>query len=195
MYDDLKVLATSGPARVRVWGTCMWASMPLVRPGFEFDPYTELPTETRFRIRMVQQYSNREVDNTNNGNPKFQFSTSGIATQTNKLEVAKSALDIIRVVPNPYYGFSQYETSQLDNIVKITNLPPRCQITIYSTNGTLVRQIRKDNADTFVQWDLRNQYNVPIASGVYLIHIDAGDAGEKVIKWFGALRPVDLNSF
>jgi hypothetical protein len=30
---------------------------------------------------------------------------------------------------------------------------------------------------------------------VYIIHVDAGDLGEKVVKWFGALRPVDLNSF
>ncbi len=195
LYNDLKNMGTNVGARVRVWGSVMWASMPTVRPGFEFDPYSELPTRTRFRIRMVQQYANRVVDDSNEGDPKFQFSTAGIATSTNNRQVAESALDIIRAVPNPYYGFSQYETSQLDNIIKITNLPPRCQITIYSTNGTLIRQIRKDNAETYVQWDLRNQYNVPIASGVYLIHVDAGEAGEKVIKWFGALRPVDLNSF
>jgi hypothetical protein len=36
---------------------------------------------------------------------------------------------------------------------------------------------------------------VPIASGVYIIHVDAGALGEKIVKWFGALRPVDLNSF
>jgi hypothetical protein len=98
-------------------------------------------------------------------------------------------------VPNPYHGFSKYETSQLDNTVKITNLPPKCKISIYSTNGTLIRQISKDNSDTWVPWDLRNQYSVPISSGVYIIHIDAGDIGETVIKWFGALRPVDLNAF
>jgi hypothetical protein len=34
-----------------------------------------------------------------------------------------NALDSIKVVPNPYYGFSQYETSQFTNTVKITNLP------------------------------------------------------------------------
>ena len=198
LYTELNTLETNPTAKTRIWGTLMWASVPLLRPGFSFDPYTELPTETRFRIRMTTQYGNRKVaaNGTDDlGYPRFQFSTANIATKTQQLEVAKSALDLIRVVPNPYYGFSRYETSQLDNIVKITNLPPRCVITIYSTNGTLIRQIRKDNADTWVPWDLRNQYNVPIASGIYLIHIDAGDAGEKIIKWFGALRPVDLNSF
>jgi len=198
LYNEFKTLGTSPTSKSRVWGTLMWASVPLLRPGFSFDPYTELPTETKFKIRMTTQYGNRKVaanGTTDPGYPKFQFNTAGIATKTSQLDVATSALDLIRVVPNPYYGFSRYETSQLDNIVKITNLPPRCVITIYTTNGTMVRQIRKDNADTWAQWDLRNQYNVPISSGIYIIHIDAGDAGEKVLKWFGALRPVDLNSF
>ena len=125
-----------------------------------------------------------------------QFNTSNIATKTFIDSVGSSALETIRVVPNPYYGFSAYEGSQLDNIiVKITNLPETCTISIFSTSGTLVRQLRKDNSLTFIEWDLKNTYNVPIASGVYIIHVDAGDLGEKVVKWFGALRPVDLNSF
>jgi hypothetical protein len=48
---------------------------------------------------------------------------------------------------------------------------------------------------TYVEWDLKNTYSVPIASGVYIIHVDPGELGEKIVKWFGALRPVDLNSF
>jgi hypothetical protein len=68
-------------------------------------------------------------------------------------------------------------------------------ITIFGTNGTQIRQIRKDSELTFVEWDMKNDYNVPIASGVYIVHIDAGELGEKVVKWFGALRPVDLNAF
>ena len=42
--------------------------------------------------------------------------------------VPTSVLDVINVVPNPYYAFSQYETSKLDNRVKITNLPEVCTI-------------------------------------------------------------------
>jgi len=55
--------------------------------------------------------------------------------------------------------------------------------------------LRKDNSMTYVEWDMKNTYNVPIASGVYIIHVDAGELGEKIVKWFGAMRPVDLNSF
>ena len=183
-------------ARANFWRACRWVGMPTLRKGLDFNPYAELPTETRIRIRMNSSYQNKELaDAPNGGVPQFQFNTSNIATRTYESTVGSSALETIRVVPNPYYGFSSYEASQLDNIVKITNLPETCVINIFSTSGTLIRQLRKDNSLTYVEWDLKNTYNVPIASGVYIIHVDAGALGEKIVKWFGALRPVDLNSF
>ena len=125
----------------------------------------------------------------------YQFNTEDIATQTNNNDVAKSALDLINVVPNPYYGFSSYETDQLDNRVKITNLPEKCTVSIYTVNGTLIRQITKDETKTSVDWDMKNFAGIPIAGGVYLIHVKAPGIGEKVVKWFGVQRPVDLNAF
>ena len=131
----------------------------------------------------------------NDDYPAYRFNTSDIATITSDIETAENALDLIRVVPNPYYAYSGYEVNQLDNRVKITNLPERCTISIYTVNGTLVRQYTKDETDTYVDWDLKNFAGIPIAGGVYLIHVNAPGIGEKVVKWFGALRPVDLNSF
>jgi hypothetical protein len=125
----------------------------------------------------------------------YTFTTDDIVTETNNTEEAKSALDMINVVPNPYYGFSGYETNQLDNRVKITNLPEKCTVSIYTVNGTLIRQYSKDNQDTYLDWDLKNFKRIPISGGVYLIHVKVDGVGEKVVKWFGVLRPVDLNSF
>jgi hypothetical protein len=48
---------------------------------------------------------------------------------------------------------------------------------------------------SYQDWDLKNDYGIPIASGVYIIHVDAPGIGEKVIKWFGAMRPIDLTNF
>ncbi|MCX6257669.1 MAG: T9SS type A sorting domain-containing protein [Bacteroidia bacterium] len=127
--------------------------------------------------------------------PEYTFSTSDIATKKNDNNAAKSALDLINIVPNPYYGYSPYENNQLDNLVKITNLPQQCTISIYNVNGTLIRRFKKDSGITYQEWDLKNQYSIPIASGVYIIYVKADGVGEKVIKWFGALRPVDLNAF
>ncbi|TAL60051.1 MAG: T9SS C-terminal target domain-containing protein [Bacteroidetes bacterium] len=147
-----------------------------------------------------------------NGNlPMYTFSTNGIATHTGENELAIEALDFIRVVPNPYYAYSNYETSSLDNRVKITNLPEICTVSIYNLSGTLIRKYKKGEAkvnltpkeatssatwhDGSIDWDLKNSVNIPISSGVYIIHVEVPGVGEKVVKWFGVMRPIDLDSF
>jgi hypothetical protein len=131
----------------------------------------------------------------NNNYPAFTFSTEALSVQKQEFAYGENAMDKINVVPNPYYGYSQYEQEQLDNIVKITNLPESCIVSVYSVNGNLVRRFNKDNSDTFIIWDLKNQYDVSIASGMYIIHIKSPELGEKVVKWFGSMRPIDLNAF
>jgi hypothetical protein len=138
-----------------------------------------------------------KVANPKNDNyPFYSFNTKNIATIKESKFAGENALNLINVVPNPYYAYSEYELNQLTNLVKITNLPVTCTVSIYNINGTLIRRIQKDDKKaTYLDWDLKNNTGIPIASGLYYIHVDAGDLGEKTIKWFGALRPVDLNAF
>lgn len=135
---------------------------------------------------------------TNHGLPYYTFSTKGFAAQTNE-QFAKKALDIVNIVPNPYYAFSTYEDpgNALDTRIKITNLPKRCTINIYSIDGVLVRSIKRDDGTkTYEEWDLKNDAKVPIVSGIYLIHIYATDLGEeRMLKWYGVMRPADYDSF
>ncbi len=51
------------------------------------------------------------------------------------------------------------------------------------------------HSESINDWDLKNQSNIPVASGVYIIHVDVPDVGEKVLKWFGVMRPIDLDTF
>lgn len=148
---------------------------------------------------------------TNGFNPLYTFGTEDLDNTTNNTSVASSALDLINVVPNPYYAFSSYEENQLDNRIKITNLPPNCKVTILTMSGTIVRQFKRDvqkdnssgavvepgktNSDTSIDWDLKNFKNIPVASGMYLIHVEAPGLGEKTLKWFGMIRPIDLDTF
>lgn len=128
--------------------------------------------------------------------PLYEFSTDGLETLTNQNTVAKNALELVRAVPNPYFAYSEYELTQLDNRIRIVNLPEKCTVSIYTTNGTLIRKINKDDVVfPYIEWDLKNQANVPIAGGLYYIHVNVPGVGEKVIKWFGVLRPIDLDSF
>ena len=130
-----------------------------------------------------------------NADPYYSFSTADIQTATSSNDAAVNALDLINIVPNPYYAYSGYEKATLDNIVKITNLPDQCKVTIYTLNGTLIRKFNKDDTKTSIDWDLKNQARIPIASGIYIIHVDVPNVGEKVLKWFGVMRPIDLESY
>ena len=65
---------------------------------------------------------------------KLQY--SDLKTETNSNEAAVNALDLINVVPNPYYAYSAYEKNQIENRVKFTNLPEKCTIRIYTVSGT-----------------------------------------------------------
>jgi hypothetical protein len=204
-----------------LFATVMWVGMPLAtcfesgnaNVALENKSQSLIPTDATVSIRIRKPYSAKWSNNeagvnenpVNDNNPMYQFSIdAGLATILGHTETAQSALDNITVVPNPYYAFSLYEQDQIQNLVKITNLPPDCYITIYALDGTVVRKLRGPSASlvsgggtalTSVDWDLKNHKGLPIAGGVYLIHIKADGVGEKLIKWFGALRPVDLNSF
>ncbi|OFZ16857.1 MAG: hypothetical protein A3D92_24095 [Bacteroidetes bacterium RIFCSPHIGHO2_02_FULL_44_7] len=115
-----------------------------------------------------------------------------IRTETGSADQLTNVLDLINVVPNPYYAYSEYEKSRLDTRVKITNLPERCTIKIYTVNGKLVRSFQKDSPITSLDWDLNNHKGIPVAGGVYLIHIEVPDIGEVVLKFFGGMRQIDL---
>lgn len=182
------------------YATAMWVNIPLAVSGQEW-----LNNDVKIRLRVSKPYErwySTPLDSlsavqtgVNHHYPMYSFSTEGIATVTNDVKKAKSDLDYINVVPNPYYAFSSYEANQLDNRIKIVNLPPKCIVTIYNMSGTMIRQYTKDNSQTAIEWDLKNYAGIPIAGGIYLIHVKAEGYGEKVIKWFGSLRPIDLNAF
>ena len=190
----------------RAFRDCAWVGSALSNPDFPMLSVEDglIPNETRVSLRVARpydKYSNVVIDTDNitnaqnNWDPLYRFSTSDVATRTEQNPVLVEMLEEINVVPNPYYAYSQYETNKLDNRVKIVNLPEVCTVRIYNLSGTLVRTYDKADPLTYVDWDLKNEANVPIAGGVYIIHIDVPGVGQAVRKWFGVMRPVDLDNF
>jgi len=179
-----------------VYKDAAWVAVPLGVDNQEF-----LSNELKIRIRVNRPYAKfyNASDSTEtavNGNrPLYSFNTGDLYAKRNQGETAKSALDLINVVPNPYYAYSGYEKNQLDNRVKITNLPQDCKIRIYTTSGILVRTYSKADPSTSLDWDLKNQAGISISSGVYIIHVEVPGVGEKVVKFFGVMRPIDLDTF
>ncbi|MDX2002274.1 MAG: hypothetical protein SFW35_07570 [Chitinophagales bacterium] len=196
-----------------VYQHIMWVTMPIVDSRYPLASLADglIPDNNTatIRLRVRRPYTQFVVDGSNQGFNKYQFSTYGLEATTNQAQVATDACDLIKAVPNPYYAYSAYETSQLDNKIKITNLPANSTVSIYTIEGTLIRRFSRSvsqvtsegsstdvvNLDNTLDWDLKNFKNIPISSGVYLIHIQSDGVCEKVIKWFGVMRPTDLDTF
>ena len=210
------------PDMLRLWRSCAWVGYPKLNVDYypeykDFSPTDNksfIATDVRVKLRVSSKYdklntldsdldgirddasssANSGTGSDNNWNPVYEFSTADLAVQQGVNSAAEDACSLLNVVPNPYYAYSNYEFDKLDNVIKIVNLPTVCDIKIYTVNGTLVRTFKKDDPNTYLNWDLKNQFNIPISSGIYLIHIKS-DACEKVLKWFGVIRPPDLDSF
>lgn len=170
-----------------VYGNLAWISYPMLAPGQKL-----LSTDVTIKLRVNKEYKNYVATNVNQGRPTYSWNMDEIATQTGNRQALSEVLEMINVVPNPYLAYSEYEKSRLDTRVKIVNLPDVCTVTIYSSNGKLIRQFKKDSPVTSVDWDLNNHARIPVASGMYLIHVQVPDVGERVLKAFIGVRQVDL---
>ncbi|MBT4053255.1 MAG: T9SS type A sorting domain-containing protein, partial [Bacteroidetes Order II. Incertae sedis bacterium] len=128
----------------------------------------------------------------------FSFSTDGLGAQARDEGQQIAALDDIGIVPNPYKGASSYEVSQLVDQVRFTNMPDQATIRIFTLAGTLVRTLEKNSASAMFPWDLSTEDNLPIASGMYIIHIETnieGKTQEKVLKFGVVKKRVQLNAY
>jgi hypothetical protein len=189
-----------------------WTTIPVINEGSSLTSIEEglIPTELRIQLRVDNPYQVEEGTNEFQGYPTYRFKLDGLGSEDVVAgPTAETALDNINVVPNPYYGYSAYEISQFSNTIKITNLPAKSTVTIYSLDGKFIRQYKRDEVGTYIppsrpsaginttqvspalEWDLKNNKGIPVASGVYLIHVDAEGLGERVIKWFGVARKFD----
>jgi hypothetical protein len=187
-----------------------WAGIGLKTPGVDLLSYADglIPTETVVSLRVDNPYNTELGTNDNATFPSYEFKIEGLeAGELTTEDEINNQLDMINVVPNPYLGYSNYEVSQFNNTVKITNLPAKCVVTIYSLDGQFIRQYNRDEVEIpnsgansglqssqinpAIEWDLRNSAAIPVSSGVYLIHVAAEGLGERVIKWFGVNRQFD----
>ena len=209
LYNSLMAIQNTvkdqvaGNLKQNFYRLAMWVGIPMGIEGTEWLPEGN---DCRIRIRVAKPYDAgyaniplKQQDESlmiNNLYPKYEFEIEGMNPTQNDPVKTEEDLNLITVVPNPYYAYSQYEGNALTNRVKIANLPKRCVVTIFTINGTKVRQFKKDNDDPNIDWDLTNYANTPVASGFYLIHVkDLTSGGERTIKFFGAMRKIDLNTF
>jgi hypothetical protein len=118
----------------------------------------------------------------------FEFTTD---TQKVDPGLAKSQLDRIKVVPNPYVAAAAWEerntyaSGRGPRSLHFNHLPQVCTIRIYTVSGELVATIQHNSQmlDGSAEWNMLTRDNLSISYGIYLYHVDAPGIGEKVGKF------------
>ncbi len=188
-----------------------WAGMMMALPNQKMLSYKDglIPNDLTVKLRVNNPYAPLKGKGTNNNHPAYQFKLeSKTPLALANAPQIDSSLNMINIVPNPYYGYSAYEINELSTTVKITNLPPKSTVTVYTLDGRYIRQFQRDEraspynttqnlgtrAKQFapdLEWDMKNDKGIPVASGVYLIHIAAEGLGQRTLKFFAINRQFD----
>tara|TARA_B100000315_G_scaffold260651_1_gene323724 strand:+ start:2128 stop:5337 length:3210 start_codon:yes stop_codon:yes gene_type:complete len=96
-------------------------------------------------------------------------------------------LSSVQVVPNPYIVHSMFPETEYLKLIRFTNLPSKCTITIFTISGEKVTQIEHENEDEgYITWDLRTVNNQEISPGLYLYVVESGK--QKHIGKFAVVR-------
>lgn len=123
--------------------------------------------------------------------PDGTLESSKFYTMTNAparlLRPAGSKLSDIRIVPNPYNILSkelQFGGSNSDRIM-FYNIPPFCEIKIYTERGDLIKTINHDNGSGDEPWNSVTSSGQVVVSGIYIAHIrvtqDHSDNSGKLV--------------
>ncbi|HID38800.1 MAG TPA: T9SS type A sorting domain-containing protein [Calditrichaeota bacterium] len=113
---------------------------------------------------------------------KYYFTAPAVTYSTEKAQVDVAK---INVFPNPYYANNPQESNHLNHFVTFNHLPGKAVFRIFNLAGVLIRKLEKNDDSQFFRWDLKNRNNIPVASGVYIVHIELPELGKiKILKVF-----------
>jgi len=99
---------------------------------------------------------------------QFDFSSHKIVAAA-----ASQNMNKIRVVPNPYLGYAEWESIPGENKLQFANLPDRCTIRIYTLAGEMIRTLPHEDGTGTEDWDMLSEAGRGIASGVYLFNVES----------------------
>jgi len=127
----------------------------------------------------------------------FTIDVTGYGTTAPTLDDKIARLADINVVPNPYMGASDYERSQIIDEVRFSNMPLNepATIRVFTLSGSLIATLNKPSGTNQLSWNLTTDNNLPIGSGIYLLHVDVDGVGTTVIKFAAIKKRIHLNVF
>lgn len=106
-------------------------------------------------------------------------------------QLAKSNLNKITVVPNPYVAAAEWEPSRMlssgrgERRIYFNHLPSNCTIRIYSMSGDHVKTLKHNDPadDGSESWDLTTKDGMDLAAGVYFFHVEGKKCGDYTGKF------------
>jgi hypothetical protein len=149
----------------------VWVNYTAGVPGdYLYGNVLDIP-EVGTVLRMITNKPNTTAD-------RFTFSTSSVAGVTQTYNP-----NTINVWPNPYFAYNPEERNPLQRIVTFTHLPETgsATIRIFNLAGQLVKKITHSDGTQYEVWNLTNNFNIPVASGMYIAHIQTG-LGDQILK-------------
>jgi hypothetical protein len=130
------------------------------------------------------------------GTPNDSLVFTTVASASGNVALQQAGFAKIRAVPNPYYAHSNYELSSLNRVIKFVNMPEAATVRIYNLAGDLVRTLRKEySTSSILEWDLLTENRLPVASGVYIYHVEVPGAGQTVGKMVVFVEKERLSNF
>lgn len=121
------------------------------------------------------------------GSDKFFYRSR---SSTYDLGAARTQMDRVRAVPNPYVVTNVFERplptqvrGRGEHVIDFINLPPNSHIRIYTSNGNHVRTLdhgtNMENGSE--RWDLRTKEGLDVAFGVYFYVVEADGIDQKKV--------------
>ncbi|MBT3180244.1 MAG: hypothetical protein HN674_02500 [Candidatus Marinimicrobia bacterium] len=101
-------------------------------------------------------------------------------------EQAKKEMKNIYVVPDPYVVASSFESiydlgGRSARKIEFVNLPPQCEISIFTASGKLVKKISHNSIEEYGRhdWNLTSEDGPEVSFGMYFFVVEAKGVGIK----------------
>jgi hypothetical protein len=154
--------------------------------GWKFNFY--VPEGETFRSPQPGDIYRLSVRKPFSSDDEFVFTTR--ASRVDE-KLAKSELDDIYVVPDPYVVSASWEkplffsSGRGERRIDFVNLPAKCTIRIYTVAGQHVKTLQHDSPiDKGAEsWDLISKDGLTVSFGVYIFHVEAPGIGTKIGKF------------
>jgi len=110
------------------------------------------------------------------------YSVVAVQPDLEDFAVASETKDEISVFPNPYFGANSIERDKYQRFMRFTNMPTKATVRIFTLAGVYIQRLDKNDETQWLDWDLRNKDGLPVASGVYIAHIEMPNVGDTILK-------------